>query len=119
VLDLLLPVVSDTSISMEISSIAALSIGFVYVGTCHGDATSTILQALLEREESSLNDPHARFMGLGLALLFLGRQEAADATLETLKVIEHPIGRAIGVLVESTAYAGTSFSWSVDLVAVF
>ena len=37
-----------------------------------------------------------------------GRQEAADATLETLKVIEHPISKTMQVMVEMSAYAGIS-----------
>lgn len=57
---------------MEVSSLAALSLGFVFVGTGNGEVAGTILQALMEREEKDLNEKWARFMGLGLALLFLG-----------------------------------------------
>lgn len=74
---------------MELAGLAALSLGYVHVGTCHEDLTSSILQTLMERAETELKDPFARFMGVGLALLFMGRQDAADATLETLKAISH------------------------------
>lgn len=107
VLDRLLPLVSDTSLTMEISSMAALSLGLVFTGTCNGEITSTILQTMMEREEAALKDTYSRMMGLGLALLFIGRQEAAEATVETLKVIENPIAKAVGVMVEIAAYAGT------------
>ncbi|KAL1933180.1 hypothetical protein VTP01DRAFT_8858 [Rhizomucor pusillus] len=105
--DLLLPIVSDTTLSMELSSLAALALGMVFVGTCHGDITSTILQTMMEREDSQLKDTWSRFMGLGLGLLYLGRQDASDATIETLKAIEHPLGTQAEVLVEVLSYAGT------------
>ncbi|KAL7274551.1 proteasome regulatory particle base subunit [Rhizina undulata] len=106
-MDLLLPIVSDTSFSMQISSMAALSLGLMFVGSSNGDITSTILQTLMEREDGQLKDKWGRFLALGLALLYVGRQEDADATLETLKAIEHPIAKHTGVLVDACAYAGT------------
>lgn len=105
-LELLLPLVSDTSVTVEISALAALSLGLVFCGTAHGDLTSTILQTLMEREDAELKDPFARFFGISLGLLFLGKQDAADAPLETLKVIENPLAKQIEVIVESCAFAG-------------
>lgn len=71
--ELLLPIVSDTSLSMELSGLAALALGMIFVGTCDGDISSTILQTMIEREENHLKDTWGRFMALGLALLFLGK----------------------------------------------
>ena len=105
---LLLPIVADDTNSMEIASFAALSLGFVFVGSCNGDITMTILQALMEREPSQLDEKWARFMVLGLALLYLGRQDASDATLETLKAIEHSISKQAQILVDICSYAGTT-----------
>ncbi|KAI8062474.1 armadillo-type protein [Gongronella butleri] len=107
VADLLLPIVCDTGLSMELSSVAALALGMVFVGTCHGDITSTILQTMMEREDKYLKETWSRFMALGLGLLFLGKQDASDATLETLKAIEHPLGKQAEVLVEVLSYVGT------------
>lgn len=107
ILDLLLPVVSDCGVTMELSSLAALSLGLVYAGSCNGDITSTILQTLMEREEEELKDPFAKLMGAGLALLFLGKQDAAEAPLETLKAIENPLAKQIEVMVEIVAYAAS------------
>ena len=106
VLDLLLPLVSDTTLTMEVSSMAALSLGLVFAGSCNGDIVSTILQTMMERDESVLKESFSRMLGLGLALLFLGRQDAADATVETLKAIEHPLSKTVQVMVEISAYAG-------------
>ncbi|KAJ3356380.1 proteasome regulatory particle base subunit [Entophlyctis luteolus] len=105
--DLLLPLVSDTGLTMEISSLAALSLGLIHVGSCNGDIASTILQTLMERDDEALKSPYGRFMGVGLGLLFLGKQEASDATLETLKVIENPLAKLVGVVVEICSYVGT------------
>lgn len=85
--DVLTPSVADTGLTMEISAMAALSLGFVFVGTGNGEAAGTILQCLMEREDADLNSKWARFMGLGLALLFLGassfcqnRQSCSDVS---------------------------------------
>ncbi|KAJ3225375.1 proteasome regulatory particle base subunit [Clydaea vesicula] len=107
VYELLSPLISDTGVSMEIASLAALSLGLIFIGTCHGELTSSILQTMMERSEAELKDNFAKFMGLGLALLYLGKQEASEATLETLKVIEHPLAKQVTVLVECCSYAGT------------
>ncbi|CAG8438595.1 3197_t:CDS:10 [Ambispora gerdemannii] len=93
ILELLLPMVNDTTLSMEIASLAALSLGMIFVGECHGEITSIILQTMMERDDSQLKETWGKFMGLGLALLYLGKQDAAEVTLETLKAIDHPIGK--------------------------
>ena len=72
ILSLLLPLVADDSVSMEIASLSALAIGFIFVGSENGEASSTILQTLMERDDKVLEEKWARFMGLGLALLYLG-----------------------------------------------
>ena len=105
---LLLPIVADETNSMEISALATLALGFVFVGSCNGEIAATILQALMEREPAALEDKWARFMILGLALLYLGQQEASDATLETLKAIEHGISKQAQILVEICSWAGST-----------
>jgi len=46
-------------------------------------------------------------MALALGLLYLGRQDESDATIETLKAIEHPLSKQALVLVEVCSFAGT------------
>ncbi|KAG0003047.1 proteasome regulatory particle base subunit [Entomortierella chlamydospora] len=105
--ELLLPIVSNSDASMELSSFAALALGQIFVGTCDGEITSTILQTMLERADGQLGETFGRFMGLGLGLLHLGTRNQCDVTLETLKAIEHPIGKRTSVIVEICAYAGS------------
>ncbi|EEQ40548.1 hypothetical protein CLUG_04676 [Clavispora lusitaniae ATCC 42720] len=73
VLNLLLPLISDTDISLEASCLASLALGHVFVGTCHGDITSAILQTLLERDFTQLNNKFIRFMALGSWLVIYGQ----------------------------------------------
>lgn len=69
---LLLPIVADDSLSMEIISLASLSLGFIFVGSGNGEVASTILQVMMEREDKVLDEKWGRFLSLGLALLYLG-----------------------------------------------
>jgi 26S proteasome regulatory subunit N1 len=75
-LPFLLPHVADDTVSMEIASLAALALGFIFVGSENGEVTGTILQTLMEkfdRADKSLDEKWARFMALGLGLLYLGQ----------------------------------------------
>jgi len=105
--ELLKAVVEDSSQNMEVASYAALALGFIFVGTANPDITQSILATMMERDESSLNVSHARFLCLGLGLLYLGKQALADVILETIKTLEHPIGKYALYTVETCAYAGT------------
>lgn len=108
--ELLLPIVADDTANMEVISLAALALGFIFVGSANGEIAGTILQTIMERlepDESQLSDKWARFLVLGLALLYVGRQDASEATIETLKAIPHAIGKQAQILVEICSYAGT------------
>lgn len=107
VLNLLLPLISDTEISLEVSCLASLALGHVFVGTCNGDITSAILQTLLERDYTQLNNKFIRFMALGLGLLYMGKTEMVEDVLDIIDAIEHPINRTLKVLANICAYAGT------------
>ena len=103
----LIPHVADETNTMEVASMAALALGFVYVGSGDGEIASTILQTLMEREESQLDSEWSLYVGLALGLLFLGTQDASEAIIETLHVIEHKMARTAEILVDVCAFAGT------------
>ncbi|KAJ7512053.1 armadillo-type protein [Mycena galericulata] len=108
-LQLLIPHISD-DVSMEVASLATLALGFIFVGSENGEITSTILQTIMEKAERSdggLDEKWARFMALGLGLLYLGLQDASDTTIETLKAIEHPISKTAQIIVVACAFSGT------------
>ncbi|KAI3425164.1 hypothetical protein D9Q98_008935 [Chlorella vulgaris] len=107
VAELLLPLVMDTELSMEVSSMAALALALVYQGSAHGDAVEAVLQALMLRGEADLSQPGGHLMCLSLGLLFLHRQGAVDATVEVAKTLDEKVSRFLQVALEVCAYAGT------------
>ena len=110
VMDLLLPVVESSeggATGMLEVSLAALALGMIYVGKCDETVGSTIVQRMMEASDEELNHSHARFLCLGLGLLFLGRMEKADAMIEALKTVEHKISKYAAVVLETCAYAGS------------
>ncbi|KAF1993601.1 26S proteasome non-ATPase-like protein regulatory subunit 2 [Amniculicola lignicola CBS 123094] len=107
-LELLLPIVSDTSLDMQLSAMAALSLGMIFVGSANGEVTDALMNTLLDEDRTKqLKDKWTRFMALGLALLFFGQQEEVDVILETLKALDHPMSKPTAVLAEVCAWAGT------------
>jgi 26S proteasome regulatory subunit N1 len=107
-LELLLPLVGDTSLDMQTSAMAALSLGMIFVGSSNSDVSSAIVETFLNDDRKhQLKDKWTRFMALGLGLLFFGRQEEVDVILETLKAIDHPMSKPTSVLAEICAWAGT------------
>jgi 26S proteasome regulatory subunit N1 len=95
VAELLIPIVEQESDSAPTTmlevSLAGLALGMIYVGKCDDNAGGTIVQRLMEASEEELDHSHAKFLCLGLGLLFLGKMEKADAMIEALKTIEHKI----------------------------
>jgi len=107
-LENLLPIVTDTSVDMQISAMAALSLGMIFIGSANSDVGEAIVQTFLDDDrKSQLKDKWTRFMALGLGLLYFGQQEQVDVILETLKAIEHPMSKPTSVLAEICAWAGT------------
>jgi len=105
----LLPVFADSKSNMEVIGVTALACGLIAVGSCNGEVTSTILQTLMEKseKESDLKDTFAKFLPLGIGLCYLGKQDAAEATIAALEVIPEPFRQMAVTLVEICAYAGT------------
>ncbi|CCE92598.1 proteasome regulatory particle base subunit RPN1 TDEL_0E03550 [Torulaspora delbrueckii] len=107
VLGLLLPLAADTSLPIETSAISSLALAHIFVGTCNGDITASIMDNFLERSGSDLKTEWVRFLTLALGILYMGQGEQVDDVLETISAIQHPMTSAIEVLVSACAYAGT------------
>eukprot|EP01111_Echinosteliopsis_oligospora_P005169 TRINITY_DN1836_c0_g1_i1.p1 TRINITY_DN1836_c0_g1~~TRINITY_DN1836_c0_g1_i1.p1 ORF type:complete len:486 (-),score=153.80 TRINITY_DN1836_c0_g1_i1:22-1479(-) len=105
--DLILPVFEDTAASMEVLSHASLALGLTFTSSCDGEIAQAIMTVLIEKDETTLTSPYARFLYLGLGLLFLGKQGAADLTLEAVKTLPGVAGQSATLTVEICAYAGT------------
>jgi len=107
VIQLLLPVFADSKSNMEVVGVTALATGLISVGSCNGEVTSTILQTLMEKTEADMKDSYAKYLPLGIGLCYLGKQDAAEATIAALEVIPEPFRQIAVTLVEICAYAGT------------
>jgi 26S proteasome regulatory subunit N1 len=109
VAEFLTPLVADTGekASMLEVSLAALSLGMIYVGTCDEEVGSTLMQRLMESTDAELDQTASRYLCLAMGLLFLGKQEKADAMLEAVKTVEHKMGAYAAITLETCAYAGT------------
>ena len=96
VADLLGPIAADPGATPEVASLA---LGMVFVGTMHDGCAAHILQGLMMRSDVDLGLPLAPLAALGLALLFLGRQEAAEPTLEITRTLSPKIAKFAETLV--------------------
>lgn len=94
--------------------LASLSLGMAFAGSCDAEVSSTLMQRLMEATPAELDQTHARFLALGLGLLFLGAQDKADACLEAVRTVDHPMGRYCAVTLSSCAYAGTGNALKVQ-----
>lgn len=110
VMEILVPVVESSgggaSKMMEVS-LAGLALGMIFAGKCDDTVAGTIVQRLMEATDDELGHSHARYLCLGLALLYLGQMEKAEAMIEALRTIEHKISKYAVVMLETIAYAGS------------
>ncbi|KAJ5558492.1 Armadillo-like helical [Penicillium sp. DV-2018c] len=107
-LEALLPIVEDTSLDMQLSAMAAVSLGLVFVGSSNHRVSEAIATTLMDEDrQKQLKDKWTRFMALGLALLYFGRQEEVDVILDILKAVDHPMAKPTSVLASVCAWAGT------------
>ncbi|KAJ2819246.1 proteasome regulatory particle base subunit, partial [Coemansia furcata] len=60
ILDMLVPLISDTEITIDLSSMAALSAGLVCIGSGNSDVSTVILQSMMERVDTELSHKLAR-----------------------------------------------------------
>eukprot|EP00050_Salpingoeca_kvevrii_P004135 m.243554 g.243554 ORF g.243554 m.243554 type:complete len:831 (-) comp10951_c0_seq1:89-2581(-) len=110
VAELLLPVIRDSKANMEVLGVTALALGQIYVGTCDFEVNQAISELIMERatdKPKDLEDTNARNLILALGLLFLGKQQEADVTIQLLEAVESKFGRTAALFVGACAYAGT------------
>ncbi|EGD97642.1 26S proteasome regulatory subunit rpn-1 [Trichophyton tonsurans CBS 112818] len=87
-LELLLPIVEDVTVDMQISAMAAVSLGMIFVGSSNHQVSEAIATTLMDEErQKHLKDKWTRFMALGLALLYFGKQEEVEVVLDILKFV--------------------------------
>merc|ERR1712218_281049 len=60
-----------------------------------------------ETDVAGMKESYAKYLPLGIGLCYLGKQDAAEATIAALEVIPEPFRQLAVTLVEICAYAGT------------
>merc|ERR1740138_415379 len=108
-LENLTPMIVDTACTIECSAMSAVSLGLIFVSSCSDEVAQAILQTLIERQavEGALSGTWPHFFAVGLGLLYLGQQDAVEATLAALDAITHPLGKYAKLTVQSMAYANS------------
>jgi len=108
-LENLTPMIVDTACTIECSAMAAVSLGLIFVSSCNEEVAQAILQTLIERQavEGALSGTWPHFFAVGLGLLYLGQQDAVEATLAALDAITHPVGKYAKLTVEGLAFANS------------
>lgn len=70
------------------------------------------LKNLISRSvKAAFNETLFCDLSLTRRIVFTGKQEAAEATLEALKVVPEPLGKWASILLEVCAYAGEMLSF--------
>uniref|UniRef100_A0AC35F8K3 26S proteasome non-ATPase regulatory subunit 2 n=1 Tax=Panagrolaimus sp. PS1159 TaxID=55785 RepID=A0AC35F8K3_9BILA len=102
-------VLNDTraSANAEIKGMTALSLGLILVGTGDHEVANEMLTLLMERMEIEFTNHNWTFVGLGIALIYLGTQQRSEVLVESLRSLPEPFGSMIATLVDVCAYAGT------------
>jgi hypothetical protein len=72
-----------------------------------GDIAETILHFLVSAPEAKLTEPFIKFVILGLGFLFLGKQEAVEATIEVARTLKECVCKLATVVLDTCAYAGS------------
>lgn len=110
---LLIPILMDSDAAPDTVALAALALGLVYVGSAEEELCGTMIENMSDRKDSPAinSEPMlAIFLPLGLGLLFLGKQEAIEATVETLPALvgnEGLLCRIALITLQACAYCGT------------
>ena len=84
-----------------------LALGLVFTGACDEDIAAAAIEKLMLMSEDDHNHTMSRFLCVGLGLLFLGRMELAEGTLEAIRTVELKRGKYADITVQTCAYAGS------------
>ncbi len=106
--EMLIPIVANTDNANIVEvSLAALALGLIFAGTCNEDVAGVLGQRFMESTDEELDNTMSRFLCLGLGLLFLGKNERADAMLEVVRTVQHKMSKYAEITLETCSYAGS------------
>ncbi|KAH7928528.1 26S proteasome regulatory complex non-ATPase subcomplex Rpn2/Psmd1 subunit [Leucogyrophana mollusca] len=90
------------------SAVAGEAAGYAMGLVMLGSADPTCAEEMMTYARDTQHEKIIRGLGMGLALIFYGRQEEANPTIKSLLAEKDPILRYGGVYTLALAYAGTS-----------
>jgi 26S proteasome regulatory subunit N1 len=105
--DKLSPIIDDTASALEVRAMAALNLGFLFVGSGNGDMVGMLLNTLASLSDTEVESQWAIFFSLALALVLLGRQDDAQPVVSALDAFDNQTTRGAAALVTGCAFAGT------------
>jgi len=81
----------------------------IFCGSCDQDAAESITQILLEKTEQDLNHSFTRIFALALGLLYLGKQNLVEVSVEVIRGMlpSKNVAELICLVMETCAYAGS------------
>eukprot|EP01121_Diplochlamys_sp_Union-15-3_P001972 TRINITY_DN11694_c0_g1_i1.p1 TRINITY_DN11694_c0_g1~~TRINITY_DN11694_c0_g1_i1.p1 ORF type:complete len:880 (+),score=144.07 TRINITY_DN11694_c0_g1_i1:41-2680(+) len=104
--ELLVPRLEAGTDSIEILAHYALALGLVFCASADEGITEVLINLLIEKGEAkALESTYARYLFLGLGLLYLGKQELAEVPIEALTLL--PQAKYAQLTINTLAYAGT------------
>ncbi|XP_042512291.1 26S proteasome non-ATPase regulatory subunit 2 homolog A-like isoform X2 [Macadamia integrifolia] len=98
------PILEEEKAPLDVIAFTAISLGLIYVGSCNEEVSEAIVSALKNQTKPAVCEPLIRLLPLGLGLLYLGKQESADAVDKTFN---ENIRKYCDMTLISCAYAGT------------
>ncbi|XP_017799271.1 PREDICTED: 26S proteasome non-ATPase regulatory subunit 2-like [Habropoda laboriosa] len=107
VTELLTAVLADEASTMEVVSLGAIAIGLINVGSANADASSTLLQRLLDFTPAKLSSTYSRFLPLALGMIYMGCRDVIDAPSAALEVLPETYKLPAQTMLQVCAYAGT------------
>ncbi|RLU24897.1 hypothetical protein DMN91_002988 [Ooceraea biroi] len=93
--------------NVEISSLTAIALGLVNVGSGDSDVSSEILLKLLGLCKRELAITHSRFLALALGMIYMGTRDVIETPSAALEALPEPYNFASQTMLQICAYAGT------------
>mmetsp|Transcript_17637 Transcript_17637/g.21373 ORF Transcript_17637/g.21373 Transcript_17637/m.21373 type:complete len:966 (-) Transcript_17637:1702-4599(-) len=111
-MNFLLQIVEDDAdeADIELQSMAGLALGLMYIGTGEEKVAEAIISLLfsVSMSETKASMSMTRFLCLGLALVYLGKQDEADKFIVTSSSLPNSqLAQFTSTLMEVCAYAGS------------
>jgi len=108
VVEVLADIVGDEDEHIDVVAAASLSLGLICVGTGNDcDAFGCMLTRLMAASDLEKGSQSAKYIMLGVGLVFLGCGEAVDVSKAILETLDHPVKKYGLFTLDTCAYCGT------------